>query len=396
MIAEKIRLRAEEMKEELIAWRRHFHENPELGFEEVNTRNFVEATLQSWGLQTTRLATTGLTALIRGESDGPTVGLRADMDALSMQEENTHLVYRSKVNGKAHMCGHDAHTAILLGAAKLLLEMPPETGNVKLLFQPAEEGLCGARAMIEDGALDNPKVEAIAGLHVYAQNEIGTIAVTPGLSSGAVDVFTVTIIGEGGHAAHPYLATDPITITAEVISGLQQIISRKVNPLSSAVLSVTRIEGGSTNNVIPSNVTFSGTVRTIDPYARDLVEKEMKKIIKGITEAFGAKFTLDYKRGFPSVYNDPALIPFLEETAEGVLGENAIFYGKPSMGGEDFSFYTEKIPGTMFRLGVGNHAQGINGSLHSPNFNIDENALPIGSTMLSSWAHNYLNYRKNG
>ncbi|GAK06257.1 N-acyl-L-amino acid amidohydrolase [Geomicrobium sp. JCM 19037] len=384
------RKRAEAIKRELITWRRQFHQHPELGFEEFETRNYVEKQLQSFGLSATRLAKTGLTVFIPGKSNGPTVGLRADMDALPMQEANEQLDYRSKHDGIAHMCGHDAHTAMLLGAAKLLADEPPERGNVKLLFQPAEEGLRGAERMIQDGALDNPKVEAIAGTHVYAKNEIGTASVTKGLSSGAVDVFSVKIIGKGGHAAHPYLATDPITITAEVISSLQQIVSRHVDPLSSAVLSITRIHGGSADNVIPNEVVFGGTVRTLEPSARDLVESEMHRIVKGITEAFDAQYEMDYRRGFPSVYNDPQLIPVLEQSVENVLGSGALHYGKPSMGGEDFSYYTEQIPGTMFRLGVGNKSKNIHASLHSPNFNIDEDALPLGSALLTEWAYRYL------
>ncbi|GAK14174.1 M20 family metallopeptidase [Geomicrobium sp. JCM 19039] len=384
------RTRAEAIKRELITWRRQFHQHPELGFEEFETRNYVEKQLQSFGLSATRLAKTGLTVFIPGKSNGPTVGLRADMDALPMQEANEQLDYRSKHDGIAHMCGHDAHTAMLLGAAKLLADEPPERGNVKLLFQPAEEGLRGAERMIQDGALDNPKVEAIAGTHVYAKNEIGTASVTKGLSSGAVDVFSVKIIGKGGHAAHPYLATDPITITAEVISSLQQIVSRHVDPLSSAVLSITRIHGGSADNVIPNEVVFGGTVRTLEPSARDLVESEMHRIVKGITEAFDAQYEMDYRRGFPSVYNDPQLIPVLEQSVENVLGSGALHYGKPSMGGEDFSYYTEQIPGTMFRLGVGNKSKNIDASLHSPDFNIDEDALPLGSALLTEWAYRYL------
>ncbi|GAJ98543.1 LOW QUALITY PROTEIN: N-acetyl-L,L-diaminopimelate deacetylase [Geomicrobium sp. JCM 19055] len=382
--------RANEMKEELIEWRRHIHQNPELGFEEVETQKFVEETLKQFGIPSKRVAKTGVIATIQGNSDGKTVALRLIWMHCQYKEDNQQLSYRSKRPGISHMCGHDAHTAMLLGAAKLLKENPPEHGHVKLVFQPAEEGLFGAKAMIEDGVLQHPKVEAIAGLHVYAKNEVGTISITPGLSSGAVDVFTAKIVGKGGHAAHPYLATDPITTAIESISSLQHIISRKVDPLNSAVLSITRIKVGTANNVIPNEVTFGGTIRTLEPEVRDLVEKELKRIIAGVTSAFGASFELDYQKGFPSVYNEPKLVPVLETATEKILGKESIHYGKPSMGGEDFSYYTNEIPGIMFRLGVGNEEKGLNASLHSSNFNIDEDALPLGSAILSQWAYDYL------
>jgi amidohydrolase len=383
------RFKAEQIKEELINWRRYLHQNPELAFEEENTQHFIQTKLKDFGIESKPIAKTGVVALIKGNEEGPTFALRADMDALPIQEEND-VPYISKIKGKAHMCGHDSHVAMLLGTAKLLAENPPNKGNVKLIFQPAEEIGGGAKAMVEEGVLLDPKVDAIAALHVYAKLPTGEITSERGISCAATDFFDVEIKSEGGHAAHPHLTVDPITTTAAVISSIQHIVSRQIDPLSPAVVTIGQIHGGNASNVIPSSVTFSGTVRTLDPAVRESMEERLDQIINGVTKAHGASYKLTYNYFFPSAVHDDELIPLLEETAREVLGEGKLTFSKPSMGGEDFSYFTEKVPAITFRLGVGNEVKGTTNSLHHPKFNIDEDALEIGAAMLAQIAANYL------
>ncbi|MDQ0254754.1 amidohydrolase [Evansella vedderi] len=375
--------------QELIEWRRYLHQNPELGLEEFNTQKFVMEKLEEMGVKHQPLTETGVIAIIEGQEDGQTIGLRADMDALPIQDEKD-VPYKSQIAGKGHMCGHDAHTTMLLGAARLLQQTPPKKGRVKLIFQPAEEGRFGADKMIKAGALENPKVDAIAALHVQPTVPSGEATITNGITCAAADFFEIEIIGKGGHAAHPHQAIDPITISAEVISSLQQITSRQLDPLSSAVITIGQIHGGTADNVISSSVKFGGTVRTLDVALRDKMEEKMETILKGITSAFGATYQLNYKYFFPSVVNDESLLPILEESAGEVLGEGKLTHVSPSMGGEDFSFFTHKVPGIMFRLGVRNEEKGITAPLHHPLFDLDEDALPLGSAMLAQFANKFL------
>lgn len=386
---------AKKIHQDLIAWRRELHQHPELGFEEENTSRFVQERLQSFGIEVQApIAKTGVVGLIRGANPGPTVGLRADMDALPIQDQKD-VTYASKIDGKAHLCGHDAHTTMLLGAAKLLAKNPPAVGNVKFIFQPAEEGLGGADAMIREGVLKNPDVEAIAGLHVFPGVPTGKITTVPNVACAATDSIDIEIIGQGGHAAHPHLSVDSIAVTSEVISALQQIVSRQIDPLSPIVITIGKIEGGYARNIIAPSVHLEGTVRTLDPAVRETMEERIEKVIAGVCQAFGATYKLNYHYGYPSVVNDEALIPFLEETAQEVLGEGTLSIVKPSMGGEDFSYYAQQIPGIFFRLGVGSQEKGTTYPLHHPLFDIDEDALPFGSSMLAQFALNYLSKSEN-
>ncbi|PYZ99084.1 amidohydrolase [Alteribacter lacisalsi] len=384
-----------QLHKDLIEWRRYLHQNPELGLEEYNTQRFVMEKLTEMGVSNKPVTETGVVALIEGRTTGPTVAIRADMDALPIQDEKD-VLYKSQIPGKGHMCGHDAHTAMLLGAARLLKENPPESGNVKLIFQPAEEGRFGADKMIKAGALEDPKVDSIVALHVQPTVPAGEATITEGITCAAADFFEVDIIGKGGHAAHPHQAVDPITITSEVISSLQQITSRQVDPLSPAVITIGQIHGGTADNVIPTSVRFGGTVRTMDVALREQMEEKMESVIKGITSAFGATYNLNYQYFFPSVVNDKRLVPLIEETAEEILGEGKMTHVKPSMGGEDFSFFTHRVPGLMFRLGVGNKAKGIEAPLHHSKFDLDEDALPLGSAMLARFANKYLLKQQRG
>ncbi|WP_335485904.1 M20 metallopeptidase family protein [Bacillus sp. JJ1773] len=381
--------KAYELKNQLITWRRDFHQHPELGFEEVRTSKIVAEHLESLGIETTRnIGKTGVVGLIKGKSEGPTIALRADMDALPMEDRKT-VDYRSKIPGKAHACGHDAHTSMLMGAAKLLAEMGgPEKGNIKLIFQPAEEGLGGAPAMIEDGVLSSPAVDRIAGLHIDPMLSSGTLAVVRNQAMAAADTFEVKVIGVGGHAARPHQTVDSITVASEVISALQHVVSRQIDPLDPAVLTIGKIEGGSAYNIIAPEVTFIGTVRTLNPEVREAMPNKMESIIKGVTEAFGANYEFNYDMGYPSVINDDQMVDLLDQTAKELVGDSNFNYIKPSMGGEDFSYYTKHIPGVFFRLGASK-----DGSypLHHPLFDINDEILPLGSAALVQLALNFLN-----
>lgn len=386
---------AKKIHSELIKWRRYLHQHPELGFEEENTSRFVQEHLQQLGIEVQApLAKTGVVGLIRGEQPGPTVALRADMDALPIQDQK-QVEYASKIDGKAHLCGHDAHTTMLLGAATLLAKNPPRVGNVKLLFQPAEEGLGGASAMIKEGALENPGVRAIAGLHVFPGVPTGHVTTVSGIACAAADEINIEIIGKGGHAAHPHLSVDSITVAAQVITAIQQIASRQVDPLLPLVITIGKMEGGYKRNIIAPSVRLEGTVRTLDPALRETIADQIERVIKGVCQAFNATYTYEYNYGYPSIINDESLIPYVEETAHEVLGEGTFSLVKPSMGGEDFSYYTQKVPGIFFRLGVGNDQKGTTYPLHHPLFDIDEDALPLGSAMLAQFALNYLRKLEN-
>ncbi|WP_409252920.1 M20 family metallopeptidase [Bacillus sp. SCS-153A] len=385
----RMRMEAEQMKEDLVLWRRKLHENPELGFEEVQTSLFVQEKLTEMGINFKVLAGTGVAALIEGESHGPTIALRADMDALPIQDEK-NVPYSSKAEGKAHLCGHDAHTTMLLGAAKLLNDNKPAKGNIKLIFQPAEEGLFGAKTLIEHGVLENPKVDAIAGLHVNPMVPAGFVTCSQKEVCAAADFFDIEIFGVGGHAAHPHHSVDSIVIASQVVSALQQIVSRQVDPLSPTVLTIGQIHGGSANNAIAPSVKIGGTVRTLDPEVRQSIEGRMESVIKGVTEGLGGTYKFDYKYMYPVLLNDESLIPSLKGTVQSVLGEDSFSIAKASMGGEDFSFYAQQVPGIFFRLGVRNEEKNAIFPLHHPMFDLDEEALPYGSAILAQYALDFL------
>ncbi|MGI8313897.1 M20 metallopeptidase family protein [Halobacillus mangrovi] len=381
---------AKQLQEQLTEWRRMLHQNPETGFEEYETSKFVQNKLKEFGYEPRVIAKTGVVAMAEGKQAGETVGLRADMDALPIQDEKER-DYASSIDGKAHLCGHDGHTTMLLGAAKLLKDHPPEKGSVKLIFQPAEEGLFGAQAMIEEGVLDNPKMKAIAGLHVNPDAETGYVTCTEKEACAAADFFDLEIIGAGGHAAHPHKTADSITVSAEVISSLQQVVSRQTDPLAPTVLTIGQIHGGTADNAIAPRVRIGGTVRTLDPDVRNQMEDKMERVIKGVCEAFGVTYTFNYKYFYPPLINDSSLLPGLEKTVEETLGPDRFSIVNPSMGGEDFSFYANEIPGIFFRLGVRNEAKEAVYPLHHPRFDLDEEALPNGSALLAAWAHQQLN-----
>lgn len=381
---------AEALKGKIIEWRRHLHENPELSFEEHNTVKFVKEKLEALNFEIEYpVAKTGLVATLKGKSDGPTVALRADMDALPIQEESD-VPYKSKVEGVGHLCGHDAHTSILLGVAHMISEKPLERGNIKLLFQPAEEGYGGGRVMVEEGALKNPDVDAVAGLHVHPTIKTGETSITEGFATACTDSFDITIIGKGGHAAHPHLSIDPIAISSTVIASLQQIVSRNIDPLENIVLTIGKIEGGFARNVIAPTVRLEGTVRLLNPDLRPVVKETMDKYLDGVTSGMGASYDFDYTYGYPSVYNEPTLIPTLRASVDKILGENQLLDVNASMGGEDFSYFAREVPGVFFRLGT-NSGEDTAYPNHHPKFNVDEDALPYGAAILTQFAYDYIN-----
>lgn len=379
------------LKEEVTAWRRDFHQNPELGFEEARTSKIVAKHLERLGLEVRQgLGRTGVVGLLRGRQPGPTIGLRADMDALPIQDQK-EAAYRSTVPGKMHACGHDAHTSMLMGAAQFLAQRErPQTGNIAFVFQPAEEGLGGANEMIKDGLLAAYEIEAMAGLHVYPGLPTGQISVVRGISCAASDRIRINIIGRGGHAAHPHQAIDSVTVTAEVLSALQHIASRQVNPLDPLVITIGKIQGGSASNVIAPEVELLGTVRTLNPALREQMPGKIEAVVKGVTSALGASYEFDYHFGYPSIINDDRMVDRLLAVSDQVLGAGKCQMVLPSMGGEDFSYYTEHVPGVFFRLGVGNPEKQTQYPLHHPMFDVDEAALPIGIAMLSAMALHYL------
>ena len=386
-----LRTEAAKLHADLVTWRRHLHMHPELSYQEVETAAYVRTRLAALGLTPSAplAGGTGLTCLIEGLADGPTIGLRADMDALPIQEAND-TPYVSQVAGVGHMCGHDAHTTMLLGAAALLATHRPARGHVKLFFQPAEEGGAGAVRMIADGAMENPTVAAIFALHVYPGLEVGAFTAASGAATAAADSFDIEILGRGGHAAHPHQAIDAITVAAQVVSALQLLVSRQRDPLQALVITIGKIDGGFARNVIAPSVKLAGTARSLDPALREGLPQMLDDIIGGVTRAFGASHTLDYRLGYPSTHNDPALLPLLEASVTAVSGPGQLTIAPPSMGGEDFAYYAQMVPGLMVRIGVRNAELGFVHPLHHPNFDLDERSLPLGAGLLADLAHRYL------
>ncbi|MGG4480571.1 M20 metallopeptidase family protein [Paenibacillus illinoisensis] len=382
---------AQQLQPKLTNWRRDFHRHPEIGYEEVRTSGIVAEHLESLGLEVTRhVGRTGVIGLLRGETDGPTIALRADMDALPIQDQKS-AEYRSQVEGKAHLCGHDAHTTILMGAAELLTGLGrPKSGNIKFVFQPAEEGLAGARAMIQDGVLENPKVDAIAGLHVTPGQDRGTVGVSKGVAFASADRLVIRVFGKGGHAARPHEGIDAIAVSAQVITALQNIASRLVDPLEPVVVTIGKITGGYMGTAIAPEVEMIGTVRTLSPTLRERMPALIEQVVSGVCASFGAGHEVVYGDGYPVVVNDHAMVDLLTETVDGLDWAKGWSSIPPSTGGEDFAFYCEQIPGVFFRLGSGNEEERTRYPLHHPMFDLDETAMPYGVGMLSSIALEFL------
>lgn len=384
-MVEKIRQLAAAFADEFTAVRHQLHANPELSYEEYETSAFIQQQLNAWKIPFEVKATTGVVGLIKGRNpDSAIVALRADMDALPIQEEND-VPYKSKKPGVMHACGHDVHTTCLLGAAKILNELKDEwEGTVKLIFQPGEEkNPGGASLLIAEGVLDNPAPQKIFALHVHPGLEVGKFSFRGGMVMASADEIYITIRSKGGHAAAPQFTADTILIGSQIVTGLQQIVSRNNNPFNPSVLSITSFQGGNTTNVIPSEVKLMGTFRAMNEEWRFRAHELIKKQVVEMAEAMGAVAEIRIDVGYPFVLNDEALTAAARKQAEIYAGVANVEETELRMGAEDFAYYSHKIPGCFFRLGAGNKAKHITSGVHTPTFNIDEKAIENGMGMMA-------------
>ncbi|MBD21868.1 MAG: peptidase M20 [Rhodospirillaceae bacterium] len=375
--------RIAEFHGELTKWRRHIHAHPETAFEEYETASFVAKKLQEFGIEIDQgLARTGVVGTLRGNhGNGPAIGLRADMDALDIQETSTH-DYVSTKPGKMHACGHDGHTTMLLGAAKYLSETRNFSGTVHFIFQPAEEFAGGGREMVNDGLFTKFPCKTVWGMHNFPGQDIGTFAVCPGPAMAAADTIDITLKGQGTHAAFPHQGTDVMVAASHLVTALQTISSRSIDPMESVVLSITQIHAGETYNIIPEEITLKGTVRSFKTEIQDIAETSIRRITDGITKAFGMKYEVTYTRGYPATINSLPESEFAAEVAADVVGEeNVLTDLAPKMGAEDFSFMLNENPGCYIWVGNGPGKGGC--YLHNPKYDFNDEVLPIGA---SYWA----------
>lgn len=397
----------ERLAPEIIELRHRIHQNPELGNREFETAALVADHLRSLGFDEVRtgVAHTGVVGILRGGRPGPVVAVRADMDALPVTED-TPYPFKSTVRteylgqevGVSHACGHDIHTSVQLGVASVLASMREQIpGTVKFIFQPAEEGPPpgeegGAQLMVQEGVLDGDGIvpSAVFGLHSFSEMEVGTLGYTPGPALAAVDHFKVRVIGKQAHGAAPHLSVDPIVMASQAVTAFQTIRSRNLHPLQPSVITVGLIRGGTRFNIIPGEVWMEGTVRTYDPDVRDAVERRMGEILAGVTQAGGGSYELVYDRGTPATVNDVALTERMAPTLANVVGEDKVLEIEPTMGGEDFAYFANEVPGFFFRLGSVNSELGSGGH-HTPNFMADDASVPVGMRAMSNLLLDYLN-----
>ncbi|MDR2634279.1 MAG: amidohydrolase [Treponema sp.] len=390
MFSDIIKQRIEKFYPKGVALRHHLHQYPELSEHEVETARLVADTLREYGIETRQgIAGNGVLGIIRGKQAGKTVLLRADMDALAVQEA-ADVAYQSKRPGIMHACGHDGHTAGLLMAAMALSELQDHIpGTIKLMFQPAEETVGGAQRMIQAGILENPRVDGAFGCHLWGQTPEGMVWVKSGPVMAAPDEFRITLIGRGGHGALPHLVVDPVLMAAQVIQQFQTIVSRRKNPLDPAVVSICRIHGGETYNVIPQEVQMRGTIRTFSQELRDFIPQEMDRILQGITLAAGGSYTLELHKRFPPLINDPAATELVRRAAEKILGpQNVMEAAQANMGGEDFAYIAQEVKASFFFVGI---AKGETPVIHhSPYFQWDDSVLSIAASCLCQVALDFL------
>lgn len=385
-----IRSRAGHWQKKQLGWRRHLHQYPETANEEVRTTAYLRQRVTELGLKIVPIKMkTGLLVELKGSSPGPVVGIRTDIDALPILEQ-TGLPFKSKLSGCMHACGHDMHMATVLGAAAILCDLKDRiAGTVRFIFQPAEEQPPGgARPMIANGALKNMRM--LFGLHVDPRVPTGKIGLRDGVAMASVRDFDLIIKGTAGHAARPHAAVDAIVTAAEVIDSIQKVISRELDPISSAVITFGMIEGGVARNVIADRVHLVGTARTLSPEIYRRLPSMIKKVTAGVCKARGAKFTMEIIADYPVLANDPAANRIIKGAFESLFGKSKICLTEPVLGGEDFACYLQKVPGAMFRLGTRNKKIGADKPWHSPKFIVDDDALPIGSSLLAASVLDYL------
>ncbi len=382
---------AQALMSQLVAWRRDLHRHPELAFQEHRTAGIVAGALGQLGLEVqTGVGQTGVVGILEGSLPGPTVLLRFDMDALPIHEE-TGLSFASQTDGKMHACGHDAHTAIGLGVATLLAARQADLpGRVKFMFQPAEEIASGARAMIADGVLDRPAPAAAFGLHVWSMSPVGQAVVKGGPLWASADKFDIEIVGRGAHGALPQQGVDAIVVAAYAIAQLQTVVSRSIDPLEPAVLTIGQIAGGSAFNVIAERVTLSGTLRTFDRAVRERIIQRMHALLGGVCAAFGASYTLEVTFHAPPLINDPGAAETVRQVATEVLGSDAVADGPMLTVAEDMAEVLNRVPGCFFVLGAQPASNGQPEPHHSPRFDIDEQVMPLGVAILAGVAEEYL------
>lgn len=382
---------AKDIEKELIDIRRDLHMNPELDFDLPKTTDKVKAFLEKEGIEYYETSKNGICGIIRGNGD-KTIGIRADMDALPMEDKKS-CEYSSKIKGKMHACGHDIHTTVLLGVAKLLNAMKKDLkGNIKLLFEPAEETTGGAVHMIEENVLENPRVDAIIGLHVEPNIQVGKIGIKRDVVNAASNPFNLKIIGKGGHGAYPHSNIDPIVMSANVITALQNIVSREIPPTDPAVITIGSIHGGTAQNIIPDEVEIAGIMRTMTSEHREYVKRRLVEVVEGITKAMRGSCEINIEESYPCLYNDDSIVDILENSAKNVIQkENIIKLQKPTMGVESFAYFSLKRPSAFYYLGTRNEEKGIIHPLHSNLFDADEKCIAVGVAIQCETAVRYIN-----
>ena len=389
----RVRPEIQALQPQIVDWRRRLHQRPELGFREQMTAEFIAQKLQEWAVEhQTGIAQTGVVATISGNRPGPVLAIRADMDALPIQEEN-QVSYRSQHDGVMHACGHDGHTAIALATAYYLSQHRQDfAGTVKLIFQPAEEGPGGAKPMIEAGVLKNPDVDAIVGLHLWNNLPLGTVGVRSGALMAAVETFRCTILGRGGHGAIPQQTVDAIVVGSNIVTALQTIVARNIDPIESAVVTVGEFHAGTALNVIAGTARMSGTVRYFNPKFEGYFGKRLEQLIAGICQSQGATYELDYQSLYPPVINDTGISELVRTVAEAVVETPVgVVPECQTMGGEDMSFFLQEVPGCYFFLGSANPDKDLAYPHHHPRFNFDETALEMGVEMFVRCVEKFCN-----
>jgi amidohydrolase len=391
MTVSELRLEAERLAPQLVGWRRDLHQHPELAFQETRTADLVARLLSSLDIEVrTHVGHTGVVGLLHGGRPGPTVMLRADMDGLPIQE-NSDAPYASQVPGVMHACGHDGHVAMLLGAATLLSRHAADLpGDVLFVFQPAEEGLGGASAMLADGLLTDPVPAAAFGLHLWNTMPMGRVSAQAGPMMAAADLVQIVVRGRGGHGALPHEAVDAIAVTGQILSALQTIVSRNVDPQETAVLTIGAVHGGTAYNIIAETVALEGTIRTFSPTVRETVLTRLRVLLDGIAVGMGAQYDLKVRDVAPAVVNDPEISEIARAAAVQVVGATSVAWHPPLMVSEDFSEYQRVVPACYMLLGSGNPALGLDAPHHNPRFDFDEQVLPLGAALLAAAAMRFL------